>query len=114
MERPEPGLPLLRAVLKQIDEHPETWNQGVMAQMTACGTSHCIAGHAVTLRGHRVSFDRFGSAYTTMEGDRIWSLAMHELELTSQESDDLFDGYNSREAIQRIAESIALARGETL
>lgn len=117
MERPEPGLPLLRAVLKQIDDHPETHDQSVMARKTACETALCVAGHAVALRGHKLQFDEDGDegqAYYTTDGERIWDLAERELEIDEDWSYDLFYAENSREDIQRIAEQIAADRGEAL
>jgi len=44
---PVPGL--AAAVLRQITEHPDTWDQGVWH--SECGTAHCCAGWAVVLAG---------------------------------------------------------------
>lgn len=110
MERPEQGLPLLRAVLKQIDDHPETWNQ----QRLACRTTCCIAGHAVVMRGHDLKIGMYGSAYYTVDDNCIWDLGALELGLTEDEAYSLFHEDNSREDIQRIAEQVAANRGETL
>lgn len=110
MERPEQGLPLLRAVINQIDDHPETWNQ----ERLACGTTCCVAGHAVVMRGHDLRIDKYGSAYYTADGNCIWDLGALELSLTNEEASDLFHEDNSREDIQRIAEQVAANRGETL
>jgi hypothetical protein len=47
----EPDAGRAAAVLSQITEHPETWQQD--AWHSACGTRHCVAGWAVTLDGAR-------------------------------------------------------------
>lgn len=40
MPKPLRGVRLLHAAVKQIVEHPETWNQKVYH----CGSKHCVAG----------------------------------------------------------------------
>jgi hypothetical protein len=46
-KQPVPGL--ARLVLKQIKDHPETWDQRVCH--SGCGTKHCVAGWAIVLAG---------------------------------------------------------------
>ncbi len=40
---------LLRDVVKQIVNHPETWDQTVFH--SSCGTAHCVAGWAAVMEG---------------------------------------------------------------
>jgi hypothetical protein len=47
----EPDPARAAAVLAQITEHPETWQQDTWH--SACGTRHCVAGWTVTLGGAR-------------------------------------------------------------
>lgn len=119
-EDPKPNLDLLRRVLKQIDEHPETWYQDAYAKRTECGTVFCIAGHAVVLSGLSVDFDdRRCPGNTcwsdvTENGDSIPGVAQELLGLTNEESDELFSAGEDRAEIQWLAEQIAARAGEKL
>lgn len=41
----------IRAVVEKIEENPQSWNQGVWLSpnMNFCGTTACLAGHALLL-----------------------------------------------------------------
>ena len=122
MTEPKPNLDLLRKVLRQIDEFPETWQQGSYAVKQPCGTALCVAGHAVVMSGHKINFDdrrswNEGDLQTTCQtesGEWIEDLAIELLGLTVHEASDLFYGGNKRENIQRAAEAIAERAGESL
>lgn len=45
----QPNVERLRAVLTQIEEHPETWDQS----QWHCGSSHCFMGWAQVMSGKR-------------------------------------------------------------
>lgn len=49
--------PLMQKVLDHITAHPEEWNQDTWGTKDACGTSHCFAGHAVSITGHKFVWD---------------------------------------------------------
>ena len=66
-----------KRVLDTIKANPDSWNQKVWH--TDCGTAHCFAGHAQLLAGHM----------RTSEHAR--NHAMDFLEITTPESDYLFD-----------------------
>lgn len=120
MTDPKPNLDLLRRVLRQIDDHPETWEQGDYAVKGPCGTAFCVAGHAVVMSGYKIKWcegvddNTHESSCTTVDGQLVPPLAEQLLGITSEESDSLFFGGNSRDNIQRIAEAIAANRGEKL
>ncbi len=45
---------LLEECLRHIEEHPDEWNQASFtstSNSTACGTTACLAGHALVLSG---------------------------------------------------------------
>ena len=69
-QRSEPDIPALRAVLQNIKDHPDKWNQATWISLDPdaeheqwmtfeegkeptplCGTKHCAAGKAVVLSG---------------------------------------------------------------
>lgn len=59
------GYDLFVEVLAHVETHPETYNQAVWGSaaetdptVTACQTSHCIAGWAVNLAGLEVSWEK--------------------------------------------------------
>jgi hypothetical protein len=52
MENKELG----RLVIKQAEAFPESFYMGTWARETPCGTTACIAGHALLLSGYSVQF----------------------------------------------------------
>src|SRR5688572_2759026 len=44
---------LFYRIADQVERHPETYDQSVYGEVTPCGTSHCIAGHAAAMSGCR-------------------------------------------------------------
>lgn len=129
MTGPTPNLPLLRAVLAQIDAHPERWNQKDYATRGECGTAFCVAGWAVHLTHptaeflwHEMTCDcedcsagRFTEAASRLSDSRsIDQLATEELGLTRYEAGRLFRSSNSRSEIQHQVEQIAARAGESL
>jgi hypothetical protein len=120
MTDPKPNLDLLRKVLKQIDEHPETWRQSAIAKRTPCGTAYCVAGHAALMSGHEFDWPEMNKtlnacwADNTVDGEEIWDVGRRELGLTSDEAANLFFARNTRECVQVHAQEIAARAGETL
>lgn len=45
-------------VLAQIEREPSTWFQRQWAMTSDCGTSYCLAGHAVVLSGHQIAWEQ--------------------------------------------------------
>lgn len=127
---PKPNLPLLRAVLAQIDAAPERWEQASYAVKKDCGTAYCVAGWAVHI-SHPDAEPRFGTECDCYEcsGDRLTATGMQMpdgrfvdieneavrlLGITYGEGQCLFDADNSRETVQHHAEQIAARAGESL
>lgn len=107
---------LLRAVARQIREHPETYNQHVWA----CGTQACIAGWAVLLSGGRIGSanDTWGESVLDHAfldddevGEHVGDAAERLLGLTADEATVLFAGFweplaelTVPEALEKIAD----------
>jgi hypothetical protein len=112
---PKPNLDLLRRVLKQIDEHPETWDQRAWASKGGCGTAFCVGGWASYLAGYKPKINPgWTTAWETVDDEEIEDVARRELSLSYEEAFYLFDSKNTRDDLQRIAQSIAARAGETL
>lgn len=128
---PTPNLPLLRKILTHIDEHPEEWFQGSwrldwrgispswhhelrrqaphLVRIPQCGTSFCIAGHALAMTGE------LGPDGMGMPSSGGWGESARQvLGLTTYEADKLFWGGRTRQEIQEIAQEIAARAGEEL
>lgn len=120
---PTPNLPLLREILAYIDEHPEQHNQDWWAHAEeGCGTTYCVAGWAVHLRGYSIEWAPFGDGEyqadycRDVNGDRrlIGAAAMELLGLTDGEATQLFTGCDNRDEVRDVAERIAKRAGEAL
>lgn len=166
-----PNLPLLRKVISQITDHPETWDQSnwttvllpemvssddtfdkplrEIEQQWTCQSAFCIAGHAAVLSGAepilagpvqdhlgeqarrgvevRFDYDRVTQGYAvpignlhvahcarTADGQElpISTIAFHELGLTDEETNLLFDGDNELVDIRFVCNEIAARAGE--
>jgi hypothetical protein len=116
------GLPLLDAVIEQIEAHPETWEQASYR----CDSGMCVAGWAAEMSGAcwatAVSPDATANYLLKAEAaDRdgdIAGLALGEvvtaptrarrvLEITGDEDFDLFWSGNDLAEIKRIRDEIA-------
>jgi hypothetical protein len=119
-KEPKPNLPLLRAVLAQIDATPERWDQSMWASRTECGTAFCVAGWAVHIShpDAKPKFNLYGEALTCRLpgfGDvYIMDEARRLLAITRDEASLLFSSFNSRSDVQYYAEAIAARAGEDL
>lgn len=92
-----PNVELAQQVLEQIEEHPDTWDQGYWARETAsCGTTHCFAGWAVALAEpdaqFAIDFDGLGTGVIRRDGEpwEIKDAAIDLLGLTSWQADAMF------------------------
>lgn len=117
------SIALLERVVRQIEEHPETWEQDKWSSLGGndlklepfdppCGTSFCVAGWAVTFAGYRWR----GKAYV-QDGDdyeTVATVAQRELELTHDERIDLFRATNSLATVQAVARRIIARQLEEL
>lgn len=66
------NVPLMRKVLEHITEHPEEHDQQSWAEKTACGTTYCMAGHAVLMAGHEIAWSAIAGVYLEEDGaDRV-------------------------------------------
>ena len=83
---PEIQVENLKAVLHQIETHPETWKQSSWH----CGTSHCFAGWAQIMAG-KPALDS-----TVRVDARKW------LGLTAYEMNDISDSWNDIDRIRAL------------
>jgi len=74
------NLKRFKAILTQIKDHPETWNQ--TEYHTMCGTAHCIAGWA------QIHAKTYPAEFVKDEGIK-W------LELEYRQAEWLFDPYRT-------------------
>ena len=113
---------LLREVLAQIVEHPETWDQKQWAKNTeprfSCGTTMCVAGHIAVMTGHQLDWKQWGptnyEASWTTSGDYIATVARKELGIDAFTADRLFLGTNTLEDLISMAKELAEDAGEKL
>lgn len=119
---PEINVPLLRTQLEWATEQhelaklgqPSEWNQEVYW----CGTAGCIAGHTAIGEGWRPLPPRLCHCgcgrQVSADGDMVRdgtestaeAIAVEALGLTDDQSDDLFDGYNTIRELWGIARRI--------
>lgn len=91
------NVPLLRKTLEHITAHPEEHSQAAWAQRsyrdqgTLCGTTYCLAGHAVQFAGYDIDWER--GTYTTdyvVDGGSIEHVAQRELGLSDPQVRRMF------------------------
>lgn len=104
------NVPLLRKVLEHITEHPNEHDQTEWAtRVEDCGTTMCVAGHAVAMTGYEIIWPAHSGTAATCERDGdLWGrsiegAAMEELGLSSDQADQLFSGVNTLEGLWHIA-----------
>jgi hypothetical protein len=94
------NVPLLRKTLEYITEHPEEHDQEMWGLKTRCGTTYCLAGHAVQLAGHEIAWPppccpecdgREKAAYLCADGRDIAEVAREELGLARDQAWCLFN-----------------------
>lgn len=95
------GLELLRAVRKQITEHPETHNQGTWSRRTECGTTRCIAGWAVALSAVEWYSTAAGGMHLA-SGRTVEETAERLLGLDWDEASDLFYEWDADDALEML------------
>jgi len=103
-DEPMPDLELLRKVLRQIDAHPELWDQSWWITESPCRTAYCVAGWAIILSGEQLPLH-----------NRLIPIRAQELlGIQQHERTNLFYGNSDRETIEWIASKIAKRAGEPL
>ncbi len=108
----KPNAELAYRVLDQIDQHPESWNQGEWYRKEACGTVACFAGWAVEFNNYDIALSeeqpalsgrpahRYGRFVHGIAGRRTFrDVAAEVLGITDLDADDLFDATNTREEL---------------
>lgn len=104
------NVPLLRKTLEHITAHPTEWNQEYWGRTfnnerdEVCGTAYCLAGHAVVMTGHTLTFSNGGYSHFTDQGEEIGEVAERELGLTYDEAYELFHDQNSLFDLWELAE----------
>lgn len=116
------GLPLLDAVIAQIEANPQTWTQ----KSYRCRTGMCVAGWVCEMTGgrwlHTLEESRYLSLLEPVDGDSPDDISdgqVHAAEraarllgLDEDTADNLFDGGNSLAEIKAIRDEIAAMVGE--
>lgn len=91
----EINVPLLRKTLEHITAHPEEHSQAAWAekdQRTLCGTTYCLAGHAVQFAGYEIDWETpIYSADCVVGGESIELAAQRELGLTDPQARRMFN-----------------------
>lgn len=64
------NLELAKLVYKQVTEFPETFNMTIWGQRNKCGTSACLAGHAMLFSGYELTG---GGAFVRPDGTAVVS-----------------------------------------
>lgn len=105
-------IPAMRAVLAQIEAHPETWDQSTWR----CQTGMCFAGWAAelspdiqwTLGADAVSDESYHDAEVTFDGCRthVSFAAESVLGLSQDQADLLFASGNTLDEIKTIVDAI--------
>ncbi len=95
---------LLRTAVRNIDQHPETWNQDDWGRKSACGTTMCLAGHIVHAAGYELSYTLnawgvFVADHTT-SGEFIPDLAQELLNIDWVTGDQLWYVSNDLEELK--------------
>lgn len=85
---------LMQRVLKQIEEHPETWFQSCW--VNECGTVACFAGWACLLAGHSPQ------EMEPWAGDDVGDEAERLLGLDEEDGDRLFAGENTLDDLRHL------------
>lgn len=97
--------PRLRKVLEHITADPKSWDQTQWAVRTPCGTTHCVAGHAVRMfdddahfRWYRITLRNEYADNVSRDDGVVQSVAGRAAELlglTATQADLLFAGGNT-------------------
>jgi hypothetical protein len=99
VDTPTLNVPLAKAILRQITEHPETHEQSSWMGHKACGTTHCIAGWAAALtpdiKLRPIGPAGFMAAFPDGEKHVPSYAGQILLGLTDEQADDLFYEGNS-------------------
>jgi hypothetical protein len=102
------NIPLLRKTLEHITTDPGLWDQACWASRSACGTTCCLAGHAVILAGGQLDFESHSAMRVDADHTEtghgygrdgrhgpIEHLAQAELGLDTDQAARLFHGENT-------------------
>lgn len=88
---------LFNQIASTIEQDPDSYCQSVWGEEIdlGCGTAHCIAGHAVAIKGYLpFRHEYWGQVWAVQEPGKpisTFDLAMQLLGLTRDEADTLFD-----------------------
>jgi hypothetical protein len=108
---------LARKVLDQIRSFPETHSQGSYIKENECGTTCCIAGHALAFSGYEItenSKPEIEKAYDFLRPDGttidfVWDEAKDLLGLSRDEAVRLFFEWDNEAAIELLEQMIKSA-----
>jgi hypothetical protein len=112
-----PNLAELDAAIKEIEAHPEGWNQRNWLTRTPCGTAACLAGTVALRNGWKpVNWFRAGTfAGGEITGDvemdgvirSVEDVAASILGIDYDDMDELFATENTIEDIKRYRDALA-------
>lgn len=94
---PQKNIDLLKKVLKQITEDPDSHDQGEWEIQTPCGTTRCVGGWALHLSSQQVYAEGYG---LVLGQDSSAARAAHVLGLNGFERDALFYWADNDEAVE--------------
>lgn len=95
------NIELMKKVLKQIEDHPETWEQ----RSWRCETGLCFAGWTAELSGAKWDDPKDPLDPYVVVGDdvvHVSSYARKALGLTGDEAEELFSGFNRLRHLREI------------
>lgn len=95
-----PNIDLLDRTLRQIETHPESWNQSYWALTTPTGVIHCFGGWAIVLSGLEIDKD------DCVDEQPAHVVATRLLGLMDCEATSLFHGGNMWQDIERLVNSL--------
>lgn len=107
----------IEAIIGYIEAHPDEWDQNVWAERVwamreTCGTTYCVAGHAVLRAGYQIMWEpRSPYASSAIAPDKrienIEYAAKSLLRLNPYEAAALFSGSNTLDDLKYITKAIA-------
>ena len=116
------NLELAKLVYKQVTEFPETFDMSAWGYQNKCGTSACIAGHAMLLSGYGLLGE---NVFVRPDGSPVHNNTQEALSLLGMDDDEYYRdsarpgtigfplfGTSNANAIRRLGELIAAAEHE--
>lgn len=107
--------PLLQKVMDHVTAHPEEHNQRNYGRQTPCGTTFCVAGHALLISGYTPLFTNYPGPEQVMlgvydaHGKMIHGydeVARKELDLTMTQASEIFYCMGELDEVWEVVERV--------